>query len=58
MSLKTVAEKQKPTAESAATAILSMRLRSLAPEAKAIKTPQKPANAPDEIEDMWDNMPV
>ncbi len=58
MSLKTVAEKPNPTTESAAATMLSMQLKRIAPEAKLASSPKSPANSPDEIDDMWDNVPV
>lgn len=58
MSLKTVTKKPASEQESDAATVLSMKLKRMAPEIATKKAHPSAANTIDDIDDIWDNMPV
>ena len=56
MSLETLTKKDNPDAD--AVTVLSMKLKRMTPELDKTTPKQKPANACDDAEDMWDNVPI
>ena len=58
MSLKTLKKNPISDDESAAAKALTMKLKRIAPEIAKPAPAKVAANTTDDIDDMWDNMPV
>lgn len=58
MSLNTLKKTPIVEDESATATVLSMKLKRLAPEIPAAKPANAPVQSTDDIDDIWDNMPV
>ena len=58
MSLETLKKTPISENESAAAKALTMKLKRIAPEISSSSPAKIAANSTDDIDDMWDNMPV